>query len=1655
MTPTSSNQGERPMSWRKLVPAAVAVLLVAPTFWVAGPASAQDFVPLAPTVAWSPQIAHVTSLYLNFPTPGAPPDAPTDAPETGAPDCSATTPGALAMKPRTGTRPSCTFVAGTGTTPGSEVRFESVPLTIDFNLTANDSLRYQHRGTIPQGMRMTVQVLHGTTSVGDPVTYTQGESNTFDVEIKLDQTTRAWFKKGERVVLVLRGEVPPGATLPVGAGPATWTLSDAGARLIVRSSETLRAATWTTDEQNVVKSLFKPYPDRNTTPPTGIPRIVGHFAVQSAFGLADANGGGGATPEFVLEKDGRIYPAGPQGNGVIPAAYNEAGSQASEGRAVWDFAAGNLDYRGFEAGEYNLTVNMPYHQGGAVRFGTVAKVLISSQAVSLLPYDDEDPSTFPSPLETQAHDLPVGGTTTYLLLLNNTGAVNDTFRIDATLVSGTPAGWAATLGGPGVTDRTVRLAPQESKLVTLTVAAPPGASIGSTSIFQVAAVSQLDPTAKSSPVIVTSTVSDAVRREVAILAPTRNVDVVPGTELRQPIYVWNKGTRPANVSLEVKTPPIPDWTEDLMVGDLPLKRVTLSNVPPGSIASVDLRVTGPNNQPEVIREVVLNATNTDVGGVATDGTIRFILRPTAAVQVKVLNTIGNVGHSVEVNGLGCEVGCTDDGVDGVWFRVWITNSGRRSDTFEVSVDSVTAVTDGRVPAGPGQINPLLPPCSDAVFAPYQPDGTNFGVFYRGVDGGRSGRSSITLNPTETAELYVWRKIDKAQAPCVNEDGEDAFAFVVNVRGQQTGATNRALASVVARDGSLRSAVLLEGVARIGGYTPDRPLVDVSQAEKRLVVGGTKPGVNLTYYVRLTQAASWGAYTSGQRTIRPEVRVVLDDTVDREAGWNVSMRPVQTDMNVLTNPYFDNLTFGNEVNGERQAWVDREIEVVVAPPSGVNNTALAGESTTFSIRAFMPEGTGVFNTLSIKTEIIEFANVTVESDAARIFAHPNEVGAYLLYLNNTGSSRALTTLRASVDPTTPNAQNWIVEPAQQTFTLEAFKNRTLALTVRPPPGASVGTRGEINVNVEYAENPFAPQVLVNKTLPLEVEVAAPGTLEITAPVADTTVAPGGFANYTMTLRNTGSQRVDFRLTATLIPNWTQTISPVEGSLAPGESRPVVYVLKAPVDVTNDTRFASVVRAAEIGNDLNFDTVAVGVNILGGSPIPSIKLPVLTAQYRKTVDRAGVQNFEVAVANVGTTPGRIALTVRSGDPAWTAVVQTRRGENITFVDLAANDLVTLNVSVRAPFVVPANTIVPIELAAEAAGQISKVTLQAAVHDYGVRLEMDPTRLDAVAGLPTEWVIKVRNDGNDNDTLNVSANLADIPDWSVQLAAETLRLEPGQVGEVRAVVKPPTNPLPVPRAYTLKFFAGTRGGQAVNITTNDSVAAVVNVLNYRAVDADRDDFLELAVDFDKNPANGFERFVEVFTEGSQASVVAVGRLNGKASFFLDVPRDRPYDGLADVWYDPETVFAYDVRHQPDINRDNAPDYLVDADRDGKIDRAFDTVSQQFWNVIEIKAYRDDRLQYLVDVTNDGKPDRFFDPETRKVTRTQGVSGQTNLIGIDTDDDQRVDKYYDLQANTVTDAKVYGFVDFAKQYWYFFIVFVAMIVITIVLVTRRRRAG
>lgn len=1622
------------MSWKKMLPAAVVLMLLLPAVLVLSPATAQSpdeqpaTVPIAPTVPWVPQVNFEQKLYLDFGNN-----------DVGQPACPPTSQGpySLSLTPRSdtfGTRPQCTFGGGTILRPASAT-FQTPVLLRDFNVTTNSSLNFHFRGSVPEGATLTVAVKNSGAEGNTASLYidpawdgNSADETSFNFTIPLGETSRYRFMKDQRLeVTITAQDIDTGGS---------WDLSDVGSYLSIRANDAVRAATWTEDKDGNVVNVYRPLAADAPVPSTGLPLIRGFFAVDSAFGYADA---AETDVSMTIIRGNAPVPVGPSGDGIVPSTIDVSRSQQPVGRAVWAFNSGYLDYRGLQTGDYKLSVDARYRQGPSLLLGVQEDFVISAQSARLAAYGNE----------TLSHEVVSGGSTTYVFTINNTGTANDTFRLSGSFVPSPPSGWGVTLGGPHVLDGLVTLAPAEEKFVTLTVRAPQG-QVGDSSIVLLRAESTRDPTSEAAQTTVSTRIGTPTARAVDVILSKSTVAVEPGLVTSYPVYVWNRGARDANITLTIVEGSAENWIVDLQQGSSLTDRMVISNVGPGDIRAATMRVIAPVNNP-ASQTVSFNAT-LDGSGVSLIRSVTFTVRSAPAVRLDVLDTIGGVAHVAELSACSSQTSASnpacafedtyDNGLHGVWYRLWITNSGSVQDTFGINVDNVGGCT---IPFPTGEF------------------GSNeFRVYARDANGGRIDRTTVQLNPGETGELYIWRSVDRTMDPSVINgycgNGGPVYAFVIHVEGENTGAIARKQVSVrPVNDGGGTKIVQIEKVDRHPDY-PNTPLVDISNAKLQSVRVPVKVDEETHTYARVTNGASFINYeddNSIDHVTDVKVAVVFDNT----RGWNISIRPRNGEADLQINPYTYTQWFHNVRENVAEGWIDREFDIRIQPPQ--NTTLIAGTSFPFFIQASINGSDS--RTLTFEAIVTESAKIDVVPDTSRIFAHPSEPGAFLLTVFNNGSSKAEVDLSARMAAGTPGAdQGWSVVLGQNEFDLPANTNRTLALLVTPPPGAVQGTVGEINVTASYRNADNLSQA-ENKTYRLFTEVFPADSLSLTSNVPTVTAPPGGFANFTFTL--TSSRDVTYVANATPVPNWTHILDgfnvareQVRGTLAPGDTKTVTLVMAVPGDVKDGSSYSTVVRVAEVGNDKNFDSIPVTVNIQGGKPIASLSLAGLS----QTVDRGASRDFELNVANIGNAAGNIRLEVRTADPQWSARFT---GTNINdtsnpFVFLGPNEAKRVNVTVIAPLQVPENTVIPIDVTAYSPDltQSARATLQARIHDYGLSITLSPATVDLIAGTAAEIVVKIRNRGNDNDSLNLSFIPDDeLPNWVVEVPSTPVSLEAGAEREIRARIQSPTVELPTPRAYTFKFYAGSIGGSDVNVSKNDTATATVEVLRYRALDVDGDDFAELAVDLDKRNGNGYEEFREISGEGLQTQVVETTLLDGRTRFLLDVPVDR-HDGVADVWFDPEAVFAYAIPAAQafDVTGDASPDYLLDTDRDGKVDRAYDTDSDRYMTATEINAYGDESVQYLIDTQGDARFDVFYDPVAERTTKTQRVANQpSHIVGIDTDDDGKVDKYYNPQSGTIEGAAVANFGDFFVKFWYFFVVFAVLVLVSIVVLVRRRRSA
>jgi signal transduction histidine kinase len=231
---------------------------------------------------------------------------------------------------------------------------------------------------------------------------------------------------------------------------------------------------------------------------------------------------------------------------------------------------------------------------------------------------------------------------------------------------------------------------------------------------------------------------------------------------------------------------------------------------------------------------------------------------------------------------------------------------------------------------------------------------------------------------------------------------------------------------------------------------------------------------------------------------------------------------------------------------------------------------------------------------------------------------------------------------------------------------------------------------------------------------------------------------------------------------------------------------------------------------------------------------------------------------------------------------------------------------------------------------------------------------------------------------------------------------------------------------------------------------------VLDQVSADADFDDQQELAIDADRDPANGFESFQDP-DSSSQVFAEIDGDGDGKTDFLLYSVADN---AVTSYW-DPDSGVIGSVTTS-DIDNDNELEYLFDSDGDGEIDAYYDATEQRVYriavNVVRfdvdedlsneaarnqdlddrngfeeyvdedfsselyasIDGDRDGRTDLLVSTTATEIPEVYWDPDSGFVAAiivANTDDDETLEFVFDSDNDGQADKYYDPDTQTVLD--------------------------------------
>lgn len=1548
------------------------------------------------------------------------------------------------------------------------------------------------------------------------------EPGTVDLEILPTETDQI----PSRYVWLLRREGPSGQ------GPL-----DGASKITLHTEGSLEVTGWIEDTEGRVSSIFTNHTDDTEDD------IDARFAIRSAFGIDDVDS---ATASFELKRfnpatsTNETFLMGDQDNKSVQLDEAPGLENPDDGQVGWKLPERFWNYDQAPPGKYKAVMsadNVREAGGSSSGLSRTWNFRLTDQATQVRMFEGDQ----------NTHLLQPGSSTTFLVRVLNAGSTEDTFDLSVQFPAAAQQGWTAEVEAPGLkASNELPLKPGESTLARVTVSAPEGTPLGTSQSFTFNASSSIDEKAFDEIALIATT-SNEVRHDVGIIPAGQEADVTMGPKENKTstLYIWNNATVSNDVNIGLRrSAQLDKWNVTLQGQGAEGDGFTVQGVPPGDVATVDVRFRTKGDLTTLQNNVIINASIAGLPETRVELDVTADVELRDNVDVDILNAIGDLrwrflemecpgttqltcpsdtGIPRLLGGTATEEDIdtdSNDAIDATYFRTWVTNTGDTEQTFELKIRGANEVSINDVE--PYRCNFAFKPIPETAQAPstnpndlppsvgtgdvtglnprqqscaVESDGSTPPAFdanniwppatlRKFSDNKTSPVARIPdLGAGETAEYYV-RVLHRTNA---FEYATTKLKFSVVADCVDCPAEGRDEIRVRGENGvEEKSDVLVEPVARLPGYNEGPlPLVEIENQTQETLSKSFLPGQQdfVDYKVRVTHG---GTYADTNEESKVTVDLV---GIESQGGWDAKLQPVTT--RAETNLGFrESYTFDTACTGEmlcqptgsgtgHASYQDTEFRVRVFPPDPAeennDDKLLAGESSSVIVKA---NGVGFQGTDSVilKTEVESVPELRLEAGTNDEPITPGDRTAFLLKLRNIGSSRGTFSFH------TKAPAGWTASPAHENFTIEAQTSRSIPLRVSAPDGIEKGREVEIlakstwddqvprdwtnqELRCNSAGEPVNPEAPVACEL-VTVRVVQEGVLKIT-PEAGTssTMRPGGQQIFKFALANNADSRdIGVNLEVVASEDWTAQLSrntfTGESDLDAGENRSVNLVVRAPNDVIQGSSHAFVVKAQGTGNEDNVALQTFTADIIEGTARPVVQVN----DPKQLVERGSFVTYEIEVENRGSAKGTFPLRVDGPSRQdWTARIHDRTGLPVQEVTLFPNQQQTVFVNVSAPFedvnvgtVVKPTFIARSNFQSQESASVAQATLTARIQDYGVDLQLPDTNVKYIPGTRAEVPFKLTNTGNGNDTLNVSMSLQGLENtWQVTFDESSVRLEPGESETVEAEIRSPREPLPSSRTVTFTAWAGTERGAEVNQWHNRSVPFVVDILEYRSQDVDGDNFVELAVDTTPaDPTDGYPHYREIFPQGRNATLRAIfdGDQDGKPDFLLDDPGEGGIDGIADIYWDPDDIVVSRIVHRPDVDYDESPDYLVDADGDDIADAFWNSGNRTRGDVDAIQLEDNGPRSYVIDSEGDGAFDKYFDPASDLVSEADADTGQgPNVVGLDTTGDGDTDTYYDTEDESLEAATFQNAGQFAQDYWYLVVLFVLVLAVGVYAVHRR----
>lgn len=857
-------------------------------------------------------------------------------------------------------------------------------------------------------------------------------------------------------------------------------------------------------------------------------------------------------------------------------------------------------------------------------------------------------------------------------------------------------------------------------------------------------------------------------------------------------------------------------------------------------------------------------------------------------------------------------------------------------------------------------------------------------------------------------------------------------------------------------------------------------------------GQILPGCGCSVSWYFTASKFWGPGDDFElRPLRRVGGLSLTDLINR--GWRFSGPTVIPEDIARRNGTIGGSDVGDEV----------KIQVDVTVPANATVNDFAGLQVEVAGRKSGASAQISFFTVGAQKFKVGLTNL---AGVAPIEIHPGDRAAINLNVSNEGA--AVDVYNITIPTSLPQGYAPFFQPNETR--VSPSRNKTVTVFVQAPnagqfPQTVTGViRVQSTVNLSQLRgetfNETSFTVVVRERLADNVGLGVVG-IE-TKPIDN-----GGSVTFSLNVTNPAPNAKTFVLRRLpsqavlrqFVDGWTDVVGepcfevPGRGPGGAG-TKQVSFTITAAIDALEGTHVTYPLRVDEataqcqpLAQNPNFAQALVTATVIG-----TVGLEVQPLDPVKVVPRGGTTSLPVRVRNVGTAGDTFFFQSAFVNQSqalppnpWSTEVRTSEGAAVQslFVDPQTSRIVFVNVS--APLNIPFLGVrSDLDFTVRGTdGNPASVRLTAFVQDYDIRVRIANSTVDAAPGQSLFFTLNLTNAGNGIDTHDILADIGGLRGfWNVSTEFSAVTLLNGTSKDILITVQVPKSPLPTTGAVigvtvrskqvdAMRPAAEALGAGSPLVALLNTVPKTglisVNLYPYVSLDVDGDREPELAIDRNRNSADGFEVFQDPFTSvGNSVDLLAAdGDEDRRIDHFVDID----LDGRPERYWDPDdgrlTAIGGSVRGSagaateayPDVNNDGTLEFLFDSDADLAVDLWIDPATRRTGEAVERDFDDDGNPEFLIDTNGDGRPDRYFDGDRGPrglVTNVElAPGGNPQQYGIDTNGGGRPTKVYDSVTGEVTTASFSSVGAFFADFWYLILLFLAVAALAGYLVYQRRQ--